>query len=338
MAYQIPTPAGQRIPEGENLLKFFLLAGLIQLNFLGIDALLGGAGASWGFTVRAGLAAGAALLNGFFIIGLGVLGHDANHRVLFRSPFLNELIGGLSAVAVLVPFNANRQFHLTHHAYAHQPGLDPENGMHHRPFWLAATLGSQVGLYLQYRIFLTNLFTKATDPRFSRRVLADLGFLAAGATFYVGLPLALGVDLRWTVVPTLLAFPVVFAWRAMSDHYGVPAVARKSQRAEAVIDVTGADDPRERVRVTGWVVLTHPVLQWLWSSVNFHEVHHKYPWLAHCHLQDVFEHTKGEVPYMVAHGYTRNLLSLRRRAYYERPERVQDRLTCGLAPEQKLVA
>ena len=338
MAYAIPTPAGQRIPEGENLLKFCLLAGLIQLNFLGVDALVTGAGAAWPLAARIAVAATAAVVNGFFIIGLGVLGHDANHRVLFRNQLLNDLIGGLGAVAVLVPFNANRQFHLTHHAYAHQPDLDPENGMHHRPFWLAATVGSQVGLFLQYRIFVVNLFTRFADPRYTWRVLADLGFLAAGAVFYVALPLALGVSLAWTVLPTLLAFPVVFAWRAMSDHYGVPAVARKSQRREDVIDVGGAADPRERIRVTGWVVQTHPLLQWLWSSVNYHEVHHKYPWLAHCHLQDVFEHTKHAVPYLVAQGYTRNLLDGRRRAYYEQPERLQEFLTCGLADEQQKAA
>ncbi|MGQ0585987.1 MAG: fatty acid desaturase family protein [Gammaproteobacteria bacterium] len=335
MAYAIPTPAGQRIPEGENLLKFVLLASLIQLNFLGVDVLVTGAGAQWPLAAKLAIAVPAAVLNGFFIIGLGVLGHDANHRVLFRNQVLNELIGGLSAVGVLVPFNANRQFHLTHHAYAHQPGLDPENRMHHRPFWLAVTFGPQLGLFLQYRIFLVNLFTRVTDPRYVWRSVADACFLAAGAGYYVALPLALGVSLAWTVVPTLLAFPVVFAWRAMSDHYGVPAVARKSQRGEDVIDVGGADDPRERVRVTGWVVMTHPLLQWLWSSVNYHEVHHKYPWLAHCHLQAVFEHTRGEVPYMVARGYTRNLLNLRDRPYYEQPARVQGFLTCGLADEQK---
>jgi fatty acid desaturase len=337
MAYDIPTPAGQRIPEGENLFKFFLLAGLIQLSFVGVDALLEGAARDWPLAARLALAGSAALLNGFFIIGLGVLGHDANHRVLFRNQFLNELIGGLAAVAVLVPFNANRQFHLTHHRYAHQPGLDPENGMHDRPFWLAASLGSQMGLVLQYRIFLANLFTRFADPRYTGRVLADLGFLAAGAAFYVALPLALGASLVWTVVPTLLAFPVVFAWRAMSDHYGVPAVARKSQQRQDVIDGSDWHDPRERARVTGWVVLTHPLLQWLWSSVNFHEVHHKYPWLAHCHLQPVFEHTRSQVPYLVVDGYTRSLLNLRARPYYEQPAR-EDYLTRGLSDEQKMAA
>jgi fatty acid desaturase len=332
-AYAIPTPADQRIPQGENLLKFFLLAGLIQASFALVDAAV----PHLPFAGAVLLAGVAALVNGVFIIGLGVLGHDANHRVLFRNQFFNELIGGLSAVAVLVPFNANRQFHLTHHSYAHQRELDPESSMHNRPFWLAASLGSQIGLLLQYRIFLVNLLTRSFDRRYTWRVLADLGYLAAGAAFYFALPLALGVDLRWTVLPTLLAFPLVFAWRAMSDHYGVPAVRRKSQQAQDVIDVV-ACDPAERARVTGWVVLTHPLLQWLWSSVNFHEVHHKYPYLAHCHLAGVFEHTREQVPYLVAQGYTRSLLNLRRRDYYEDPTRLKDFLTSALPDEQRLAA
>lgn len=66
----------------------------------------------------------------------------------------------------------------------------------------------------------------------------------------------------------------------------------------------------------GWVVLTHPWLEWLWSSANYHEVHHKFPHLAHCELKPVFEATRHDLPYLTVSGYTRCLQLLRDRAYY----------------------
>lgn len=321
-AYQIPTPAGQRLPEAENLFKFLLFCTLLQASFVMTSRAIA---ASDGFlTVQIALTVAAASLNSVLIIGLGVLAHDAVHRVLFRNAWLNEIIGGVSDALMLTPFNANRQFHLTHHGHAHQPDLDPENEMHQRPFWMAMTIGTLLGLFLQYRILLVNLFTRMRDSRYTRRVLADLSFLAVAALFYLLLPTLLGADLWWSVLPTWLVFPVIFSFRAISDHYGVPAVASKTAQRQDILD--GADwyDPKDKVRVTGWVVRTHPLLEWLWSSVNYHEVHHKYPWLAHVHLRDAFQHTQAHEPYLVVEGYTRSLLNLRGRLYYEEPAKLRD--------------
>lgn len=323
--FQIPAPAAQRIPEAENLFKFFLFAALLQLSFAVGDAAVYNVGAGWPWALKGALVVVFALLNCVLMIGLGVLAHEADHRVLFRSPLANDAIGGLAAAIMLTPFYANKQFHLTHHSYGHQPGLDPEDEMHHRPFWQAAVIGSTIGLVIQYRILTLNLFS--LDRRRAARAIKDLGFLAVAACYFVLLPLSFGIDLRVTVLPTVLLFPLVFTYRALSDHYGVPPVARKSQRREDVTDGSDWYNPEDRARVTGWVVLTHPLLQWLWSSVNYHEVHHKYPYLSHVHLQDVFRHTRAQVPYLVVPGYTASLLNMLRRPYYEEPAQVRPFLT-----------
>jgi fatty acid desaturase len=115
-------------------------------------------------------------------------------------------------------------------------------------------------------------------------------------------------------------FPLVFGCRALSDHYAIPPVERASRTTEPVLDVDDEAWHRDRERrqreITGWVVLTHPWLEWLWSHVNYHEVHHKYPWLSHRYLPQVFAATRDTQPYLVIKGYWRSLLNLRHRQYY----------------------
>ena len=173
--------------------------------------------------------------------------------------------------------------------------------MHHHSFPYAAAMGALIGLKEQYRLLLGNVVRG--DRRSAWRAAQDLFFIGLAATLYFGLVPALGLSIWATVVPVLVAFPPVFAFRALSDHYGIPAAAPSS----AV--------ERERP-ITGWVVLTSPWLEWLWSHVNYHEVHHKYPYLSHRYLPQVYAATRERYPYLVARGYWRSLLNLRTRSYY----------------------
>jgi len=259
------------------------------------------------------------------LTGMGILAHDAVHRVLFRSPFWNELGGGLLSALAMLPFYANRQFHLTHHSHAHQPGLDPENEMHDHSFLYSATVGSVLALYVQYRNLFRN-FARLGDSRYAARAVKDLLLLFAAALFYFVLVPALGLSLALTVAPMLLALLPVFAWRALSDHYGVPPAERAAIRQdvlEADPDSWKRGDAKRRREVTGWVVLTNPCLEWLWSHVNYHEVHHKFPWLSHVHLKAAFEATRGHEPYLVVGGYWRSLFNIARSRYYETQERTR---------------
>ncbi len=334
----IPDPKQQVLPAAENLFKALLLGALLFGSFYGADrvaaaldsatALPSGAA----MALKWGLIALLAVVNGVLITGMGVLAHDAVHRVLFRSAFWNEFLGGVLSALALIPFYANRQFHLTHHGYAHQPGLDPENAMHHHSFLYAATVGSVIALNEQYRLFFTNLL-HVGDRRYTGRVLKDAGFMGFAAAVYFGLVPALGMSLAVTVVPVILLFPVVFAFRALSDHYGIPPIAREIKKREDILDADEetwhADRERRQCEVSGWVVLTAPWLEWLWSHVNYHEVHHKYPYLSHRYLPQVFAATRAQHPYLVVRGYWRSLLNLRQRRYYASAEDVRPFLSTG---------
>lgn len=332
--YQIPSPAGQSLPQAENLFKALLLPSLLFCS-LWLTRPLTAPFADgplpwwiWGLLILL------ALFNSVIVIGMGILAHDAVHRVLFRRGWANELVGGLLSALALIPFYSNRQFHLTHHSCAHQPERDPEQAMHDRPFLLALTHGSAVALQLQYRILFGNLLHRIGDRRYRGRVLKDLALMGCAALFYLALVPAAGIDPRYSLLPTLLLLPLVFGYRALSDHYGIPPVLRKGeQRAMAVLEAEGAawQDSQAGVRqqVCGWVILTNPVIEWLWSHVNYHEVHHKFPWLSHIHLKEVFEATRDELPYIVAKGYTANLFRLAHLPYYSESRPGQG----GLAPD-----
>jgi fatty acid desaturase len=324
----IPDPNEQVLPAAENLFKALLLIGLLLASFYGADraaAVLDGATTlppAAAAALKWGLVALLAIADAVFLIGMSALAHDAVHRVLFRSAFWNEFWGGLLSALALIPFHANRQFHLTHHRYAHQPGLDPENAMHNHAFLYAATAGSVLGLMEQYRYFFANV-RRPGDRRCAERALKDAGFIGLAGATYLGIPLLLGLSLVLTVVPMILAFSLVFAFRALSDHYGIPPIERGTSKREEVFDTDErmwlADRERREQQVSGWVVLTAPWLEWLWSHVNYHEVHHKYPYLSHRYLPQVFAATRERHPYLLVRGYWRSLLNLRKRRYYSTP-------------------
>lgn len=59
-----------------------------------------------------------------------------------------------------------------------------------------------------------------------------------------------------------------------------------------------------------------PILKWMWSGVNYHEVHHKFPYLSHSYLRLTFQVTRETLPYVVTNGYLRNLWQHLHRDYY----------------------
>jgi fatty acid desaturase len=325
--YRIPKFAEQTLPQAENLFKVLLFPALLFGSFLLTRAItepfIGTAMPVWTY----GLLLVLAVFNCVIILGMGVLAHEALHRVLFRRAFWNELVGGLLSALALLPFYSNREFHLSHHAAAHQLDRDPEHPTHNRPFLLAVTYGSVIALLLQYRILFSNLFRHFGERHYRARVVKDVAFITAAGLFYFVLVPAAGVNILYSVLPTSWVLPFVFGYRAISDHYGIPAPQRRAARGQRVLEPDGAvwHESLRTVRdqVSGWVILTNPLLEWVWSHINYHEVHHKFPWLSHIHLKPAFEATRRQVPYLVVRGYTANLFRLAYLPYYSRPEDVQ---------------
>jgi len=318
--FDIPDPKGQAIPSVANLFKAIFLITALLVSFYatqrGVEFLENIAASPW---IKWTFIAVVALWDGLLVLGMGVLAHDAVHKVLFRSLFWNELWGSLLSSLAMIPFRSNRQFHLNHHSYSHQPGLDPENEMHNYSFPVAAVVGPFIGVFAQYRIMVLNAL-RFDDSRLVVRALNDVFYLFAAGLVYFFLVPALGISLRNTVIPMLLLLPASLSWRALSDHYGIPPVLRESKKREDITETDEESKHQENLRlrqeVSGWIVITDPWLEWLWSHVNYHEVHHKYPYLSHQYLPQVFSATRQQYPYLVVDGYWKSLLNISKRKYY----------------------
>ncbi|MFQ4140984.1 fatty acid desaturase [Chlorogloeopsis sp. ULAP02] len=331
--FKIPKSTEQIIPQTKNLFKSVFFISLLvssftlaQMGASAIDTFFLTHPQPMHLVIKWAFIMIFAVFNSLLLTGVGVLAHEGIHRVLFKSKFWNDLWGGiLSALVVMLPFYANRKFHLTHHRYTHRPGLDPEEKLHNYPFWYAFIMGGVIALYEHYKIVAAALFSGKWNRVF--RGLKDIGFMSLAVTFYFYMLPMLGISPWYTVIPTFALAPPVYSFRALCDHYAfAPAVSPTVQKSFE----HGADTEDEfqnlqgdGLQVDSWVILTNPFINWLWSHINYQQVHHRYPYLSHQYLPDIFEATKYEQPYAVATGFFRCLMSLRNMQYYSKPEQIK---------------
>ncbi|MBE9516425.1 MAG: fatty acid desaturase [Proteobacteria bacterium] len=320
-------PSEQKVPDAVNLFKitlfFVLIATLFTAGHFGaleIENRWPGEAGSVPWLLKWAWLLSMGTLVSMIIIGFGILAHDAVHKVLFSSLWLNEWLGGFISAMALLPFHSNRQIHLAHHSYSHQPGKDPENPIHNHSLPVALLAGGFIALGLHLRVLFYNLFTRLFTRRYFGRVTKDLVLMAtAGVTYFIIVPEA-GLAVVHTFVPMMLTLPLVFGFRSISDHYGLPALSREikteGKPTQTELDAWHEQNAPIQAEVTGWVILTNSFTEWLWSNVNYHEVHHKFPYLSYRYLKDTFAKTKDELPYIVAKGYAHNLWMHRNRKYY----------------------
>jgi fatty acid desaturase len=323
----IPRPSEQHIPTFENLLKAVSLLALFGVTLWLTQAMLSWLDI-WGpglpplsRAIPAAVVIGmSAVVTAMFISAEGAIAHEGIHKVLCRNRFMNDLIGGfLSALVVFLPFYANRKWHLDHHGETHAEGIDPEEALHRHNFWIAFLFGGPIAIWEHYKI----VFAFLTDRSAKRRTrvaegLKDLSFVAAAGAFYFVLLPALGVNVFVTIVPMFLIGPLIYSFRAVCDHYGVPDLKTSMEYLKGQCPDL-ASHSRFRV-VDSWVILTNPFCNWLWSHLNYQQVHHRYPFLSHVYLPEIYETTKAYQPYLVADGYLDCIRTIRSQPYYTRPE------------------
>jgi fatty acid desaturase len=168
-------------------------------------------------------------------LGLGILGHDGAHFLLYRSKRLNDwvcewILNRPLLGASIVPY---RTYHLNHHRYTQQPN-DPDLGLS-APFPITRSsfrrkvirdLSGQTGLKQKWAA-IRGAFGTASLPWPARlaRGAKRLGpNLAINALFLVGFALAgrwYCYFLLW-VVPELTWHPLIARIRNIGEHGAVP--------------------------------------------------------------------------------------------------------------------
>lgn len=314
---KIPKHTEQVLPQVENLLKSWTLISLLICSFFLTQISMENIDKTWvsnsvylylSWFIKGILILVLGTFNTILIMGLGILGHEGTHWTLFKNRFLNDFWGGILWALSLLPYYNFRDFHFTHHRCTHYQVVDPEEPMNNHPLWFALTLGLLMGLMNRYKIVLSHLVSQSAKER--GEAWKDVGFLTLAIVFYFYLIPLLGISIWFTVIPTFVILPTVFALRNIGEHHSIP-----EQGQQTLTQGTQ--------KVDSWMVMTHPLIDWLWSHINYHQVHHRYPHLSHKYLPEIFEATKAEQSYLVINRYWQIILHALTSDYYGSQEDIE---------------
>ncbi len=205
----------------------------------------------------------AMFLHGIVLVHHFSLQHECCHYTVFRTRWLNDVVGGVCGVIINVPHQFFRYEHCDHHTYTQLTGKDPEQ------IALPQTLGGYL-TYISAIPYLTNQLRDLGRHAFGHISDAERVFLPKDVErtiilearlmlgFYLGV-VALCLATGWTgplwywLVPFVMAEPVMRAIR-MTEHVGRPPI----------------DDMHENTRTN----LVSMPLRFLCWNMNYHAEHH----------------------------------------------------------------
>ncbi|MFZ1469828.1 MAG: fatty acid desaturase [Paracoccaceae bacterium] len=201
-------------------------------------------------------------VQGVLIVFLFTLEHECTHRTAFESEALNTWVGRVCGIALVLPFEWFRYFHLAHHRWTNIPGKDPElDGT--KPAHLRAWLWHVSGL--PYWGAEAKLMAQLVRGRVSgdylprgagRRIVAEARAMAAiyalAAISLIWSPLVIWL---W-LVPVLLGQPALRLY-LLAEHGDCPYVS----------------DMFCNTRTT----FTNRLVRFLAWNMPYHVEHHVYP-------------------------------------------------------------
>ncbi len=225
---------------------------------------------------------------GLFVPVLGVLTvflftliHECTHYTPFENKALNDAVGHLVSVPLMLPFVWFRYFHLAHHKYTNDPENDPELAGEGRPTtWKAYLIYMSGWGYWSgnVRTLWTNAWGTIDAPylpprqhsamRFEARVLLGIYACALISLFFSPLVLWL-----W-IIPCLIAQPALRLY-LLAEHGHCPPVA----------------DMLENSRTTYTVRL----VRWLAWNMPYHAEHHAFPAVPFHKLPDLHQEVQSHL-------------------------------------------
>ena len=253
-----------------------------------------------GGLIAAGVPGWWALLpvQGMLIVFLFTLEHEATHRTPFRTVWLNDWVGRLCGVLLVLPFEWFRAFHMAHHRWTNLPGKDPELAGP-KPATLRAWVWHVSGV--PYWISEVRLMARLVAGRVTEdfvaegakaRVVTEARWMA-GVYGLAALSLLWSPVLLWVwLVPVLLGQPFLRLY-LLAEHGDCPEVVNMF----------------ENTRTT----FTTALMRWLAWIMPYHVEHHVWPTVPFHRLPQVHGLIKAELR-VTAEGYaafTRDYLARR---------------------------
>ncbi|WP_295079740.1 fatty acid desaturase [Tabrizicola sp.] len=284
----VPVELRERMVERSDGPGLRHLAGHLGL-IVGLGALIAGGVPGWWLLLP---------VQGVAVISLFMLEHEATHRTPFRTVWLNDGVGRLCGVLLVLPFEWFRAFHMAHHRWTNLAGKDPElagpkpatrgawvwhvSGL---PYWIA-----------EVRLMASLVMGRVADGFVAEGAKARVVAEARGMAVVYGLA---GVSLVWTdvvlwvwLVPVLLGQPFLRLY-LLAEHGDCPEVANMF----------------ENTRTT----FTTRAVRWLAWNMPYHVEHHVWPMVPFHRLPEVHGLMKDQLR-VTAEGYaafTRDYLERR---------------------------
>jgi fatty acid desaturase len=259
----VPADLRERMVERSDGPGLLHLAGHLGL-ILGVGALIAGGVPGWWALLP---------VQGALIIFLFTLEHEATHRTPFRTVWLNDWVGRLCGLLLVLPFEWFRAFHMAHHRWTNLPGKDPELAGP-KPETRAAWVWHVSGLpywMSEARLMADLVRGRVMDGFVAEGAKARIVAEARGMAAVYGLA---GVSLLWTdvllwvwIVPVLLGQPFLRLY-LLAEHGDCPEVANMFENTRTTFTTRA-------VRWVAWNMPYH-VEHHVWPTVPFHrlpEVH-----------------------------------------------------------------
>lgn len=219
------------------------------------------------------------LFQGLWFYRFYIVGHEASHRKLFAdNRRLNDVLGSLILLPILVPINVYRKIHIFHHGFNrkddHTSVLDtfttkkltPLKRAYYHTLWYLSVFCGGFFLHSLVSVLLFLFVPPRLAPKISPafngwngpdQLLAILLF-SLGVGFHVAVFYLLGKTVYWLVLGLpMLSFAWVLSLLVYIFHY----------------DTTVGDGVRYNVRSVRRV----PFFSWVLLNFNEHATHHQYP-------------------------------------------------------------
>ena len=237
-------------------------------------------------------------VQGMLIVFLFTLEHEATHRTPFRTVWLNDWVGRLCGVLLVLPFEWFRAFHMAHHRWTNLPGKDPELAGP-KPATLRAWVWHVSGVpywISEVRLMARLVAGRVTDEFVAEgakaRIVAEARWMA-GVYGLAALSLLWSPVLLWVwLVPVVLGQPFLRLY-LLAEHGDCPEVVNMF----------------ENTRTT----FTTALMRWLAWNMPYHVEHHVWPTVPFHRLPQVHGLIKAELR-VTAEGYaafTRDYLARR---------------------------
>lgn len=227
-------------------------------------------------------------VQGVLITFLFTLEHEATHRTPFRTAWLNDWVGRLCGLLLVLPFEWFRAFHMAHHRWTNLPGKDPELAGR-KPATRGAWVWHVSGLpywWSEVRLLAALVRGHVTDNFVAEGAKGRIVAEARGMALVYALA---GLSLVWTdvvlwvwVVPSLLGQPFLRLY-LLAEHGDCPEVANMF----------------ENTRTT----LTTRAVRWVAWNMPYHVEHHVWPMVPFHRLPEVHGLMREELR-VTADGYT----------------------------------